>query len=107
MSKSEFANALVQNLSIFDGTGLERRNSYAERFLSVLAKDGDLTSLVCEYNVEIRGVIDREVWIRPEPVMKAGHPYMRAKRLVDLTDDWIDNINNRAVTEAKLISLLK
>lgn len=105
MSKAEFANALVQNLSIFDGTGLERKGSYAEKFKSVLAKDGNLTSLVCEYNVEIRGVVDREVWIRPEPDMKADHPYMRATRLVQLTDDWIDNVNTREATEAKLIAL--
>jgi hypothetical protein len=105
MSNATFANALVQNLAIFDDTGLDRKDYYAGRFLSALAEDGDLTEPVCEYNVELRGLIDRGV-VRPVPSMKSNHPYMRANRLVRLTDDWIEGVN-REDTEAKLISFLK
>lgn len=105
MSNAKFANALVQNLSILDGTGFDRRGYYAEQLLSILARDGELIALVCEYNLEIRRVISRESLVRPEPVMKANHPYMRAKRLVRLTNDWIEGIN-RDATEEEIISFL-
>lgn len=106
MSSVKFANALAQNLLIFEGAGFDRRGYYAERFLSTLAEDGDLTEPVCEYNVELRGIIDKEKLVHPEPFMKASHPYARARRLVKLTDDWIDGINREA-TEAALIDFLK
>lgn len=105
MSNAKFTNALVRNLSILDGTGFDRKGYYAEKFLSALAEDGDLIEEVCEYNVELRSIIDAEVLIRPEVNMK-NHPYMHAKRLVGYTDDWIDD-NNRAFMEIELIRFLK
>lgn len=99
MSTVKFANALVQNLSIFDSTGYDRMGSYAERFLSVLAEDGDLTPLVAEYNSEIRGIINNVEWIRPESFMKANH-------LAALTTRWVDGVNREAA-EVELISFLK
>lgn len=98
MSTVKFANALVQNLSIFDSTGYDRMGSYAQQFLSVLAEDGDLTPLVSEYNSEIRGIINNVEWIRPEAFMKANH-------LAALTTRWVDGLNREAV-EAELIAFL-
>lgn len=98
MSSVKFANALVQNLSIFDSAGFDLMGSYAERFLSVLAEDGDLTPLVADYNSEIRGIINNVEWIRPESFMKANH-------LAALATRWVDGVNREA-TEAELIGFL-
>jgi hypothetical protein len=98
MSNVKFANALVQNLSIFDGAGYDRMGSYADRFLSVLAEDGDLTPLVSEYTDDIRTLTNSLNWLRPEAAT-------RANRLVDLTAKWVVGINREA-TEAELIGFL-
>ena len=99
MSSLKFANALVQNLSIFDGAGYDRMGSYAERFLSVLADDGDLTPLVTAYSRDIRGLVDSLNWLLPEA-------FERANRLVTLTDRWADGIDRETTAEA-LIGFLE
>lgn len=98
MSNVKFANALVQNLSIFDGAGYDRMGSYAGRFLSVLAEDGDLTPLVAEYADDIRNLINSLDWLRPEAFMRANH-------LAKLTTKWAEGINREA-TEAELLGFL-
>lgn len=98
MSTVKFANALVQNLSIFDSAGYDLMGLYAQQFLSVLAEDGDLTPVVAEYDVEIRRIINRVEWIRPQAFMKANH-------LATLTTRWVGGINRESV-EAELIGFL-
>ena len=98
MSNVKFANALVQNLSIFDGAGFDRMGSYAQQFLSVLAEDGDLTPVVAEYDIDIRAIINNVEWLNPKVFMKANH-------LATLTTRWVGGINREAA-EAEIISFL-
>lgn len=93
MTSVKLANALVQNLSIFDGAGYDRMGSYAERFLTILAEDGDLTPLVAEYQEDIRNLIERLDWLSHEP-------FEKATTLATLTADWVRGIDREAQTEA-------
>lgn len=93
MSSVKLANALVQNLSIFDSAGFDLMGSYAERFLLVLAEDGDLAPLVGEYQEDVRGLLERLDWIRPEP-------FEKATTLATLTANWVRGIDREAQTEA-------
>jgi hypothetical protein len=93
LTSVKLANALVQNLSVFDSAGYERMGSYAERFLSVLAEDGDLTPVVAEYQADVRGLIERLDWISHEP-------FLKATTLATLTAQWVRGIDRPATTEA-------
>ena len=93
MTSVKFANALVQNLSIFDGAGYDRMGDYAQRFLSVLAEEADMTPLVAEYQEDIRELIERLDWILPEP-------FEKAMTLATLTANWVRGLDRAAQTEA-------
>jgi hypothetical protein len=93
LTSVKLANALVQNLSTFDGGGYDRMGSCAERFLTVLAEDADMTPLMAEYHEDVRGLIESLDWILPESFEKATN-------LATLTAQWVRGIDREAQTEA-------